>query len=539
MSNYLPLIIYSHVPAAIITLILGIFLLIQSRHLKIRIFFSLSVLFFFFIIADLFHELSFLGVNTIFCAQTAIQIIEPLIIVVSFYFLYYLLKRKDAPFQYKVLALMPLIPVYVLIALGQNVNSSFLTYYTFAMELSYFVVAVLFSVITISRNRGARNEMLMTSIGVCLFILLFFVTQNIFTGRLFGIVFDDDYLIYSYFCMPLVVAFLAYLAIRFKVFRVRLMTSQIFILSVFLLIISQFFFLNNTVSIILNTFLVFFMILITHLLLKDMGEEMKIREQVEELALNLSSANQNLKKTNIKLEELSLQKTEFISIATHQLRGPLGSIKGYESMILEGDFGPLKPELKEAVETMLQSTLSLSVIVEDYLDVSRIEQGQMKYDFKVFDVREMAENIVTEFTPIISIAHLELSFEYKKEEHYFVHGDKGKIKQVFTNLLDNSIKYTPTGSIHLKLEKVTDTKTKQKNIIFSIKDTGVGVAKDVIPELFARFSRAPDASKTNMLGTGLGLFVARKIIEVHQGKVWVESEGTGHGSKFFVELKAE
>jgi len=270
MINYLPLVIYSHVPAALITLVLGIFLLIQSRHLKIRIFFSLSILFFVFILADLFQQLPYVGQNTILCARMILQIVEPLIMVVAFYFLYYLLKRKDAPFQYKILGLMPLIPVYVLIALHQNINSMFIVYYTGALELSFLLVAVLFSVITILKNRGARNEMMMTSMGVSLFMLLFFITQNILTGRLFG-EFDDNYLIYSYFCMPLVIAFLAYLAIRFKVFRVRLMTSQIFILSVFLLITSQFFFLNNTVSIILNTFLVFFMILITHLLVKDMG----------------------------------------------------------------------------------------------------------------------------------------------------------------------------------------------------------------------------------------------------------------------------
>ena len=423
---------------------------------------------------------------------------------------------------------MPLIPVYVLVALKQNIGNLFFVPYTFAIELTYLLIAIILSVVSISKNRSARSEMMMSSIGVCAFMALFFVTQNIF---------DEDYLIYSYFCMPLIVAFLAYLAIRFKVFKVRLMTSQIFIMSVFLLIISQFFFLNNTVSIILNTFLIFFMILITHLLLKDVGQEFKSREQIEELALNLSSANQNLKKTNIKLEELNLQKTEFISIATHQLRGPLSSVKGYASMLLEGDFGTPTPEMKEAIQTMLKSTQSLGVIVEDYLDVSRIEQGRMKYDFQTTDLKELVESIIKEFTPIFSVTHLSLSFECNKEDHYLSHVDKGKIRQVFTNLLDNSIKYTPKGGLILKLEKVL--RKGEKKIIFNIKDTGVGIDPTVMPQLFARFSRAPDASKTNMLGTGLGLFVARKIIEAHQGRIWAESEGVQKGSQFYVELKAE
>ncbi len=281
------------------------------------------------------------------------------------------------------------------------------------------------------------------------------------------------------------------------------------------------------------------MLLISHIVLGDVKEEVKIRERVEVLALNLSSANQNLKKTNIKLEELNLQKSEFISIATHQLRGPLGSIKGYASMLLEGDFGKMDNEkFRSAIETVLKSAQSLTVIVDDYLDVSRIEQGRMKYDFQIFDLKEVIETIVNEFTPIVSIAHLKLAFEYDKDEHYVTHADKGKIKQVFTNLLDNSIKYTPSGTIAIKLSKI-DSDSGEKKILFTIKDSGVGIDPQVMPQLFARFSRAPDASKTNILGTGLGLFVAKKIIEVHQGRIWAESEGSEKGARFCVELKAE
>ncbi len=288
------------------------------------------------------------------------------------------------------------------------------------------------------------------------------------------------------------------------------------------------------ISLVLNAALILFMLIVVRTFANSMRKEKKVSARAEGLALNLSSANQNLKKTNIKLEELNLQKTEFISIATHQLRGPLGSIKGYASMILEGDFDKPSEKMKGAVETMLRSAQSLAVIVDDYLDVSRIEQGKMKYDFSVFDLKEVVESVATEFKPIVSIAHLDLQFECEKGEPFLTRADKGKIKQVFTNLLDNSIKYTPTGSIAIKLEKKPDN-----IILFTINDTGVGINPEVIPQLFARFSRAPEASKTNILGTGLGLFVAKKIVEAHQGKVWAESEGQGKGSRFCVELKGE
>jgi signal transduction histidine kinase len=544
-DHSISLIIYSHIPAALITLLLGIFLLVQSRHKKIRVFFALAMSFVFFIVAHLILQLPFLGKEVVMVAESFVHVLDPLIMLLSFYFLYFLLKRKDAPFSLKILGLIPLVPVVVLVVLGENLwaydpaicrsaENPFLSHYIFFVDLCYFVVAAVYSFVHAMRHPDTWNETVPSIGGVCLFMGIFFVTQNIFTERLVGNIFIYDYQIYAFFAMPLVVAFLAYLAVRFKVFRVRLFTSQIFVMSVFFLILSQFFFLNNAISIILNTLLIFFMILITHIVFGDVKEEIEVREQVEELALNLSAANQNLKKTNIKLEELNLQKNEFISIATHQLRGPLSSIKGYASLILQGDLGQSNEKTVEAIEIIMQSAQSLAVIVDDYLDVSRIEQGTMKYDFSICDLREIVEMIVTEFTPIIKIAHLGISFECDKSEQYLTHADKGKIKQVFTNLLDNSIKYTPAGTIVLKLEKKAD-----KTIVFSVNDTGVGIDPQVLPHLFARFSRAPEASKINMLGTGLGLFVAKKIVEVHQGRVWAESEGQGRGSHFFVELKGE
>ena len=548
-SPSISLIVYAHIPAAFITLTLGIFLIIQSTHQKIRIFFALAMAFFLYIITNLIIQLPFLGKDTTIMSQTALHLLEPIIMMLSLYFLYYLIKRKDAPFHYKIIGFMPLIPVFIVAFLGQNllgyhavlckaVSNPYLSQYIFFVGASYLIVAIIFSISSIWKSQTARKERTVSSLGVCSFMLIFFMSQNLITGRIISQPLAYDYRIYFFFCMPLLIAFLAYLAIRFKVFRIRLVTSQIFLLSVFVLIVSQFFFLNNTISVILNTFLIFFMLMISHIVLSGVKDEVKTREHVEELALNLSSANQNLKKSNIKLEELNLQKTEFISIATHQLRGPLGSIKGYASLMLEGDFGPVDGKMRTAAETIMRSAQSLAVIVDDYLDVSRIEQGRMKYDFQVFDLKELVQSIVTDFTPIVSMTHLDLSFDYAKNEQFLTHADKGKIKQVITNLLDNSIKYTPAGTLHLTLERsVSDT--GEKNILFAIKDTGVGIEPEVLPLLFARFSRAPDASKTNMLGTGLGLFVAKKIIEMHQGRIWAESEGRGKGSRFCVELKGE
>ncbi|MDB5204493.1 MAG: hypothetical protein JWP09_521 [Candidatus Taylorbacteria bacterium] len=243
--------------------------------------------------------------------------------------------------------------------------------------------------------------------------------------------------------------------------------------------------------------------------------------------------NQELTTTNEKLKEQDEQKTEFISLASHQLRGPLTSIKGFASMMLEGDFGELTVAIKSGIETIFKSSQSLVVLVGDYLDVSRMDQGRMKYDFSDFDLRKVAEQVVNEMKPNIKISGLEFKSEVDQTSDLFVHGDEGKIKQVISNLIDNSIKYTPKGWIDLTVKR--DNRDK---ILILIKDSGVGIDEKVIPKLFDRFTRAPDASKTNIQGTGLGLYVAKKMVEAHRGRIWVESPGKGLGSTFTMELDA-
>ncbi len=251
--------------------------------------------------------------------------------------------------------------------------------------------------------------------------------------------------------------------------------------------------------------------------------------EVTAVALDKAMLYEQLTIANARLMELDQQKTEFISLATHQIRGPLGVIKGHASLALEGDYGEISKGHKKVFETILNAAQDLVVVVGDYLDVSRIEQGKMKYEFSDFDLKGLAETVVSDYQATIDSSKLVLVFN-SNPDAYFIRADRGKIKQVLSNLLDNSIKYTPQGSIHVELLKKND------KVILSIKDTGIGIRNDVIPYLFAKFSRAPDANKTNIIGTGLGLFVAKKMIEAHNGRIWAESDGENKGAQFYIEL---
>ena len=174
------------------------------------------------------------------------------------------------------------------------------------------------------------------------------------------------------------------------------------------------------------------------LLIRSVLKEIKTREQMEKLAGELGVANE-------KLKQLDQAKTEFLSIASHQLRSPLTAIKGYSSMIIEGSYGAISEKVKETINKIFVSSNRLVSIIGDFLDVSRIELGKMQYEFTDFDIREMVNNLVEEFKANYKDQQLELSFESKDAGKIMINADFGKIRQVVSNIIDNAMKYTEKG----------------------------------------------------------------------------------------------
>jgi signal transduction histidine kinase len=250
------------------------------------------------------------------------------------------------------------------------------------------------------------------------------------------------------------------------------------------------------------------------------------RERIEFLAADLQKAND-------RLTDLDKQKSEFVSFATHQLRAPLTAMKGYASLILEGDLGAISEDVKNAIVRIYESSNTLTSIVDDYLNISRIELGTMKYSFEKIDLRDLVNDVIGELKPNIEKSKVKFDFDYDKTKKYMVKVDPNKFKQIIANLVDNSIKYTPQGEVKVNLALVSG------KILFSVKDNGIGIAPEVLPKLFMKFSRATNGSRQNIHGTGLGLFVAKEIVSAHRGRIWAESVGEGKGSSFFVEVDEE
>lgn len=323
------------------------------------------------------------------------------------------------------------------------------------------------------------------------------------------------------------IVFMVYGVIRYKALSAKVISAQIF--SMALSIVSLFNLLksNGLTDWLLNMLILALVGVFSIFLVNSVNREVKAREKIEKLAQDLETAN-------IRLTELDRQKSEFVSFATHQLRAPLTAMKGYASMILEGDMGALSDEAKKGVSRIYDSAQTLTNIVDDYLNITRIELGTMKYAFETIDWRTLIDDILGELKPNIERSKLAFSFTVADENmDYRITADRDKFKQVIANLIDNSMKYTPKGSVALSLS----FDRARRKFVFMIKDTGIGIAPEVLPHLFAKWSRAGNANKTNIKGTGLGLFVAKEIITAHHGEVRAESPGEGKGSTFIVEME--
>ena len=257
-------------------------------------------------------------------------------------------------------------------------------------------------------------------------------------------------------------------------------------------------------------------------------EEMK--DFSKTLQKEVDKQTKTLKEANIKLEQLDKAKSEFISIASHQLRTPLSVIKGYVSMMLEGLWGEVSPEQKRHLEMVYLSNERLIKLIEDLLMVSRIEAGRLEFNFQMISLSDIAESVVNELKSLADKKGLYLNYEKPKTALPKVKADPLKIRQVVMNLIDNAIHYTEKGGATVRLKQEKD------KIILSIKDTGVGIPEKEKLTLFEKFSRGKEISKLHTEGTGLGLYLAAKLVNAHNGKIWAESEGEDKGSTFYFEL---
>lgn len=237
--------------------------------------------------------------------------------------------------------------------------------------------------------------------------------------------------------------------------------------------------------------------------------------------------------TNQKLKVLDRLKDEFVSLASHELRTPMTAIKSYLWLFLEDNKQMLGEKQKMYIERAYVSTDRLITLVNDMLNVSRIESGRLIINRKPMNMTQLVAEVVNEITPTAKEQKKQVIFLQPSVDIPFVDADPDKIKQVLLNLVGNSVKFSPEGT---KIEILTQL--KDDAIITSIKDLGKGISKEDMPKLFKKFGII---GNTTMLphgaqSTGLGLYISKSIIELHSGRIWVESDGVDKGATFSFSL---
>jgi signal transduction histidine kinase len=220
-------------------------------------------------------------------------------------------------------------------------------------------------------------------------------------------------------------------------------------------------------------------------------------------------------------------KTEFVSLAAHQLRTPLSAIKWSLKMILDGDLGPLPKEQADFLRKALLSNERLIHLVNDLLDVTRIEEGRFIYKSEEKEIAKIVETVFNSYLDLAKEKEISLELEKLKDEFPLIRVDEEKIKLAVQNLIENAMIYTlPKGKVKVTMD------IKNGDFFFSVQDTGIGIPKEVQERIFTKFFRASNAAKIDTEGSGLGLFITKNIIEAHGGKIGFESE-EGKGTTFY------
>jgi len=231
--------------------------------------------------------------------------------------------------------------------------------------------------------------------------------------------------------------------------------------------------------------------------------------------------------------EVDRMKTEFVSLVSHELRTPLSSVLGYAEYIIEGDAGPVSQEVLECVQTIHNNAERLTSLINDILDLTRIEAGRIELRPNWCDLGQVVRKVVEDVRPIINRRHQHI-LEYIPEGLPAVWIDSERIGQVLTNLISNASKYTPErGTIIIELGVVDDLEalppgaTDDVHVpcaLVTVQDTGYGIDAEALPHIFERFYRSEDAQRRRIQGSGLGLTVAKSFVELHKGHIWLQSE---------------
>ena len=528
-ENVPSLVYYSHVPALIMAFLLGVCVFLYGRNnvIKRTFLFILSVF-----ILWAFFSLTTWAANRsdiIMFIWSVIILIEPLLHIGSLYLLHLIYNKTDVTFKTKLYWCILYVPL-ILIAPTPSLLRGFDTgicfpaegiasHYSYLLEIFFIVLIVIFSIkkYQLSTHPYQKKKILLLSMGVIISLSIFTIGNMI--GSFLG---EWNVAQISLFSIHILAGFLAYLIVKYKIFNIQLGSTEIIVgsisIMVFALVLVRNLFVYQRILIFI-TFL--FCLILGYFLTQSVKREIDLREKLKRQAEELRIANK-------KLKEVDEIKSEFISLATHHLGTPLTAIKGYVSLLQEPNNNIF--QRNTTLATIQRHTTNLVNIVRDFLDVYKIEQQEMKYYFEDINLMDIIDEIVNECREVIEAKNNNFNYIVDEKGNFNIRGDAEKVRRAILNILENSAKYTSDGTIEISLASY------QEKINITISDTGERNSPQVPTRLIEKFTQSGNREEANVIAQGLGIYVAKQIVEAHQGKLRIEfKEGVG-GLIFTLEL---
>ena len=390
------------------------------------------------------------------------------------------------------------------------------------------LITAIFSIIAI-RNYAISSSVNRKKMQYFLLGLLIFMFINI----VFNIFLAPYYAHFPYYYLGVYsaiffIGFTAYAIVKNKFLDIKIFLSDILIVSIILFVLIDWILSQNTIEYAFKGIVFILVVVFSSILISSIKREIQTREQLQALAKQLEADNEKLKK----LDEM---KTDFVSMTAHQLRTPLTVIKGYLSMVLEEDYGAVQAEQqKDILAKTMDSSDKLIGLVNDILDVTHLEGEGINYDFKKTNITDIVKDAAEGLQEKAQAKKLFITVTDPNFQG-MVFADADKLRQVFTNLIDNAIKYTKIGGVTILLRR--EITQGVPYIVVGIQDTGLGFRPEDQNILFTKFGRTSDAIHSSIEGSGLGLYIVKKIVTDHHGEIWAESAGVNQGATFWVRMR--
>jgi signal transduction histidine kinase len=370
------------------------------------------------------------------------------------------------------------------------------------------------------RGNMNRDQLWSFMVGV----LVFYIANSVFNIVLpafFGI--THLYYLGDY-SLVFFLGFISYSILRYGLLNIKVISTELFVFTLWVFIFMRAVFANNYEERFVGFGLFVAVVVLGIFLIRGVLYEVQQREELEKLT-------HRLKKTNKRLKELDTMRKQFLSFASHQVKSPITVVKGYAGLIYDGTYGNVSMKIKDTAKKIVRSADTMISLVNNLLDSRRIEEGRMEFSFEKVHIGSFVRSVADDLRPLAREKGLSFVVHILLGDRVMVSADKQKFTQVLQNLIDNSIKYTERGRVEISVRLDKD----KQNVVISVNDTGYGIPKDLIPQLFDQFIRGKETS-SRIRGTGLGLYIAKQIVVAHKGTIRADSSGAGRGSTFVVTI---